>query len=64
MLLLREWLAVREIKNARHLYNSVLIPDLYHLGSFEQRATRQNRSEFVRANHYLSIQPVLKNTLQ
>lgn len=64
MLDLKEWLKTRNIENARSVYNQQLYPDLFHLSSYHQRVITGIRSDPARADHYNSIQPTLRNTLQ
>ena len=64
MLNLGEWLKTRNIQNARRIYNSQLYPDLFRLSQYNRRVLTGIRADPIRADHYNSIQPVLKNTLQ
>lgn len=64
MLNLAEWLKTREIQNARRICNSVLYPDLFHLSKYHRRILAEIRESPTRLNHYNSVQPILKNTLQ
>ena len=64
MLDLKEWLKTRNIENARSVYNQQLYPDLFHLSAYNRMVLTGMRSNPVRASHYNSIQPTLRNTLQ
>jgi hypothetical protein len=64
MLNVGEWLKTRNIENARRIYNTQLYPDLFRLGKYQRRVLTGIRENPIRANHYNSIQPTLKNTLQ
>lgn len=64
MLNLTEWLKTREIQNARRVYHSVLYPDLFRLSAYHRRVLMPQREDPIRASHYNSIQPTLRNTLQ
>lgn len=64
MLYLRGWIALKETRNARYKFQSVLYPPMFQSGKEEYLLTVDKRVNPVRRNNYLSLQPTLINPLQ